>query len=76
MDGYAGVKKASDEGRAQMSLDVKTLQAALRKLLPEMAPSMAHVEDYLRALYLPPQELLVGHVRRLPTLPGTRLCRL
>jgi len=58
VDGYAGVKKASDEGRAQMSLDVKTLQAALRKLLPEMAPSMAHVEDYLRALYLPPQELL------------------
>jgi hypothetical protein len=38
-----------------MSLDAKTLHAALRKLLPDMAPSISYVEDYIRAFYLPPQ---------------------
>mmetsp|Transcript_18844 Transcript_18844/g.53314 ORF Transcript_18844/g.53314 Transcript_18844/m.53314 type:complete len:108 (-) Transcript_18844:367-690(-) len=50
--------KVTDEGRAQMSLDTKTLHAALRKLLPDMAPSVGYVEDYIRAFYLPPEDLI------------------
>ena len=58
MDGYAGVKKASDEGRAQMSLDVKTLQTGCRTLLPDQTIRMEYVDNYIRALYLPADQIL------------------
>lgn len=58
VEGYSQIKKVTDEGRAQMSLDTKTLHAALRKLLPDMAPSVGYVEDYIRAFYLPPEDLI------------------
>jgi len=58
VDGYSYTKKCSDEGRALMSLDVKTLQAGLRKLLPGQALKMDFVDNYIRAFYLPPEQLL------------------
>ena len=56
VEGFSHTKKVSDEGRALMSLDVKTLQAGLRKLLAELPP-MPYVENYIRALYLPSEQV-------------------
>ena len=44
VDGYAHIKKVSDEGRALMTIDVQTLQSGLRKLL---APGQPLPMDYV-----------------------------
>jgi len=58
VDGYSHIKKCSDEGRALMSLDVKTLQAALHKLFPALLLPMGYVDSYIKAFYLPPDHIL------------------
>lgn len=58
VDGYAHTKKCSDEGRALMSLDVTTLRAGLRKLMPGQDLPMSYVDDYIKALYLPHEQIL------------------
>ena len=56
VEGYSHIRKVSDEGRALMSLDVHTLQAALRKLLPAQELPMGFVDNYIKAFYLPPEQ--------------------
>ena len=58
VEGYSQTKKCSDEGRALMSLDVKTLQAGCRSLLPGQPLPMEYVDNYIRALYLPSDQIL------------------
>ena len=58
VEGYSQTKKCSDEGRALMSLDVKTLQAGCRSLLPGQTLPMEYVDNYIRALYLPSDQIL------------------
>lgn len=46
------------QGRALISLDVTTLHAALRTLLPDQPLPMDFVDNYLKAFYLPPEQIL------------------
>ncbi|KAJ9462164.1 hypothetical protein DIPPA_05560 [Diplonema papillatum] len=56
IEGYSRVKKCSNEGRAQMSLDLQTLQHSLRGIVPGSLPSAEAVEDYIRAFYMDPDD--------------------
>lgn len=58
VDGYCCAKRCSDEGRALISLDVTTLHAALRTLLPDQPLPTAYVDNYLKAFYLPHEHIL------------------
>eukprot|EP01060_Flectonema_neradi_P012416 TRINITY_DN19234_c0_g1_i1.p1 TRINITY_DN19234_c0_g1~~TRINITY_DN19234_c0_g1_i1.p1 ORF type:complete len:874 (+),score=148.06 TRINITY_DN19234_c0_g1_i1:37-2622(+) len=52
VEGFSRVKKCSDEGRALMALDVKTIQHALKGLVPGNIPSAEPVDEFVRAFYL------------------------
>lgn len=56
VDGYASVKKCSNEGRALMQLDFQQLVVKLEKMCsPELRPlpNKEFVESYIKAYYLP-----------------------
>jgi hypothetical protein len=56
VDGYASVKKCSNEGRALMQLDFQQLVVKLEKMCgPELRPipHKDYVEAYIKAYYLP-----------------------
>lgn len=59
--GLARVKRCSQEGRALMALDVQTVAASLRRLVPPTArpeAALRAVEAYVKAFYVPEGELL------------------
>ncbi|CAF0856483.1 unnamed protein product [Brachionus calyciflorus] len=54
VDGYASVKKCSNEGRALMQLDFQQLVVKLEKLCDiRPVPDKDYVEAYIKAYYLP-----------------------
>lgn len=67
VEGYSTVKKCNNEGRALMSLDLKIFTHSLQNLInstglrppPNTSASIALVENYIKAFYLPPSELVV-----------------
>ena len=81
VDGYALIKKISNEGRAMLTIDVQTLQAGLRRLLaPDQPLPMEFAFTYIKAFYLPADEILewsrahpeytVRHITGLVSLTG------
>jgi hypothetical protein len=66
VEGYSRTKKCNNEGRALMSLDLKIFTHSLQNLInntglrpPPNMGSVALVENYIKAFYLPPSELVV-----------------
>lgn len=54
VDGYASVKKCSNEGRALMQLDFQQLVVKLEKICElRPIPDKEFVEQYIKAFYLP-----------------------
>lgn len=56
IDGFATASKCTNEGRAQMQLDYRQLQLKLKSYTSVRAQSEL-VEDFIRAFYLPDEEL-------------------
>ena len=57
VDGFSGVKKCTDAGRALMTLDVKTLRTEFTKLAPPSASvEWRYVDTYIDAFYVPESE--------------------
>jgi hypothetical protein len=55
--GYAQVKKCTTPGRAQMAIDLKTLQSSLEKLTGlRPLPAANVVDQYIKAYYFPGEE--------------------
>lgn len=53
VDGYAKIKKCTNEGRAIMSLDLRTFQSSVQKICPiKPIPHIAYVEGYIKAFYI------------------------
>jgi hypothetical protein len=55
--GYAAARKCSQEGRAQMSIDVQTIAAELSALLSSPV-SLERADSYIKAYYKPADELV------------------
>jgi hypothetical protein len=59
VDGYALVKKCNNEGRALMSLDLRSLVSALEAFVPlKPLPHVDYVDAFIKAYYLSEAELL------------------
>eukprot|EP01028_Stygiella_incarcerata_P001360 TRINITY_DN12340_c0_g1_i1.p1 TRINITY_DN12340_c0_g1~~TRINITY_DN12340_c0_g1_i1.p1 ORF type:complete len:1033 (+),score=247.66 TRINITY_DN12340_c0_g1_i1:222-3101(+) len=59
LEGFSRVKKCSMEGRAQMSLDLKTLQSEMEDLTHQRPlPHVSLVDTYIKSFYLPESDIL------------------
>eukprot|EP00762_Andalucia_godoyi_P004576 ANDGO_05131.mRNA.1 hypothetical protein CAOG_08840 len=63
--GFAAVKKCSAQGRAQMAVDLKTLQAAIEKIAGfRPLPMVSVVDQYIKAFYLSTEDEWLSFYRR------------
>mmetsp|Transcript_27286 Transcript_27286/g.67319 ORF Transcript_27286/g.67319 Transcript_27286/m.67319 type:complete len:643 (-) Transcript_27286:194-2122(-) len=74
VEGYAMAKKCSNEGRAQMSIDLKTIQVELSQVL-KCPVSLTRADAYIKAYYKSAGEL-VGWARDHPEISGKQLLSL
>ena len=76
VQGFAQHRKCTNEGRALMSLDLQTLSVGLRELRHgELPPNLDLVAEYIRAFYLP-QEDVLGWAARHPEYTITQVVAL
>lgn len=59
VDGFASSRKCSTEGRAQMSLDFRSIVSGLAEFCPiSPLPGVSFVDEYIKAYYYPPADLI------------------